>query len=86
MESNLDAHIKTEDVLAVPEPPINKTPFWTKAVEEWIGLGWPRTEFTIYYVLHESNVGSNNWENLKPFVGSGFHFSGVMILYYTLLS
>jgi hypothetical protein len=28
----------------------------------------------IYSVLQESSVGSNNWENLTPFAGSGFHF------------
>ncbi len=33
-ESNLDAHINTDDVLAVPDPPINKTPFCTNEVDE----------------------------------------------------
>lgn len=32
--SNFWAHISTEDVLAVPDPPINNTPFWVKAVLE----------------------------------------------------
>ena len=81
VESNLDDHIKTDEVFAVPDPPINKTPFWTKDVDEWIGLGWFKTEFVIYSVLHESSVGINNCENFKPFVGSGFHFYGVIILY-----
>ena len=48
MESNLDAHIKIDDVLAVPEPPINNTPFWTNEVEEWIGLGWVKIALTMY--------------------------------------
>jgi hypothetical protein len=72
--------------LAVPEPPINKTPFWTKEVDEWIGLGWVKIALVMYSVLHESRVGKRSCENLKPFEGSGFHFSGVITLYSTLLS
>lgn len=34
VESNFDAHIRTDEVLAVPEPPINRIPFWTNEVEE----------------------------------------------------
>lgn len=86
VESNFEAHMRTEEVLAVPEPPIKRQPFWTKAVAEWMGLGWVKTELTMYSVLHESRVGSKSCENLTPFDGSGFHFSGVIILYSTLLS
>ena len=86
VESNFDAHINTEDVLAVPLPPINSTPFCTNEVDEWMGFGWVKIAFVIYSVLHESSVGNKSCENLTPFDGSGFHFSGVIIRYYTLLS
>jgi hypothetical protein len=55
--SNLSAHISTEEVLAVPDPPISRTPFWTKAVEECVGLGWVKILLTRYSTLKESKVG-----------------------------
>ncbi len=37
--SKVFPHIKTDDVLAVPEPPTNNTPFCWKAVLECTGFG-----------------------------------------------
>lgn len=58
--SKVFPHINTEDVLAVPEPPTNKTPFCWKAVLEWTGRGWSKIEFTKKSVLQESTVGSKS--------------------------
>lgn len=65
--SNEFPHIKTDEVLAVPEPPTSKTAFCWKAVVEYVGLGCSNIELTNKSVLHESTVGSSSWENFKPF-------------------
>lgn len=72
--SNLVDHIKTEEVLAVPDVPNNNTPFWINTVLEWTDFGWSKIMLIKYYARQESNVGNNNCENLNPFSGEGFHF------------
>ena len=84
--SKIFPHIKADDVLAVPEPPTSNTPFCWKAVLEWTGFGWSKIALTKKSVLHESTVGSNNCENLKPFYGDGCHFYGVINFHYAFPS
>ena len=79
--SNFWDHINTDDVLAVPEPPIKRTPFCTKAVDEWIGLGWLRIVFVKNSTLKESSVGSKSWENLTALSAAGFHNYGLTMQY-----
>ena len=53
--SNLFANINTDEVLAVPEPPTNKTALLQRAV-----LGWVKIRLVRISDLKESTVGINN--------------------------
>lgn len=69
---NLVAYMRTDDVLAVPEPPINKAAFW-----QVLDFGCLRTKFNNFSTMVESLVGNKIYENWNPLSG-GLNSSGVI--------
>jgi hypothetical protein len=66
-------YINTELVLAVPDPPTNKTALLHNGY--LVALGYNKIALINNSALNESNVGNNNYANAK-FLSGGFHSSG----------